>query len=52
MTLNSGSSKFARFIQNLAQENAVHVFDGTLGSASNKIDLAPAFEQARKLLKL
>jgi mitochondrial fission protein ELM1 len=52
MTLTSESSKFARFIQNLAQENAIHVFDGSLGSASHKIDLAPAFEQARKLLKL
>ena len=52
MNLSSTSSKFARFIQNLAQENAVHVFDGSLGTASRKIDLAPAFEQARQLLKL
>ncbi len=52
MNLTSASSKFARFIQNLAQENAVHAFDGTLGSAAHKIDLAPAFEQARQLLKL
>ncbi len=52
MNLNSASSKFARFVQNLAQENAVHVFDGTLGAAARKIDLAPAFEQARQLLKL
>ncbi len=52
MNLTSPSSKFARFIQNLAQENAVHVFDGSLGTASRKIDLSPAFEQARQLLKL
>jgi hypothetical protein len=52
MNLSSPTSKFARFIRNLAQENAVHVFDGSLGSASRKIDLAPAFEQARQLLKL
>jgi mitochondrial fission protein ELM1 len=52
LNLNSETSKFARFIQNLAQENAVHVFDGTLGAAARKIDLAPAFEQARQLLRL
>ena len=52
MTLKSASSKFARFVRDLEREGAVHVFDGTLGSASRKIDLAPAFEQARLLLKL
>ena len=52
MTLKSASSKFARFVRDLESEDAVHVFDGTLGSASHKIDLAPAFEQARLLLKL
>ncbi|MEI7900439.1 MAG: ELM1/GtrOC1 family putative glycosyltransferase [bacterium] len=52
MNLNPKASKFARFVQNLAQENAVHVFAGSLGSASHKVDLTPAFEQARQLLKL
>ena len=52
MNLKGTSSKFARFIQNLEQEQAVHVFDGTLGSAANKIDLAPVFERARALLRL
>ena len=52
MNLKSASSKFARFVRDLESEGAVHVFDGTLGSASRKIDLAPAFEQARLLLKL
>jgi len=45
-------SKFARFLRNLAAEGAVHLFDGTLGDAHAKIDLSPAFEQARRLLRL
>lgn len=52
MTLKGASSKFARFIANLEQERAVHLFDGTLGAETRKIDLAPAFEKARALLKL
>jgi len=52
MNLKPGPSKFARFIDGLAREGAVHPFDGTLGTACHKIDLAPAFEQARQLLKL
>ncbi len=52
MNLKGTSSKFARFIQNLEQVQAVHVFDGTLGSAASKIDLAPVFERARALLRL
>ena len=52
MNLKGETSKFARFIRNLEQEQAVHVFDGTLGAASRKIDLAPAFERAKALLKL
>ncbi len=52
MNLKGSSSKFARFIANLEQERAVHVFDGTLGTANRKIDLAPIFEKARALLKL
>jgi hypothetical protein len=52
MNLTSSSSKFARFIRDLEAEGAAHVFDGTLGAARRKMDLAPAFEQARRLLKL
>ncbi len=52
MNLTSASSKFARFICGLEAEGAAHVFDGTLGAARRKIDLTPAFDQARRLLKL
>lgn len=52
MNLKDRSSKFARFVGDLAREGAVHVFDGSLGSACRKIDLAPAIERARQLLKL
>jgi len=52
MTLESDSSKFARFIRDLEADGSVHVFDGSLGHACRKIDLTPVFEQARQLLKL
>jgi mitochondrial fission protein ELM1 len=52
MNLTDPASKFARFIRDLESEGAAHVFDGTLGRACRKIDLSPAFEQARRLLKL
>jgi len=52
MNLGNPASKFGRFIRDLEAENAVHVFEGSLGSADRKIDLAPVFEQARRLLKL
>jgi len=52
MNLKNASSKFSRFVRDLESAHAVHVFDGTLGHASLKVDLAPAFEKARKLLKL
>ena len=50
MNLSGENSKFARFIRNLEKEQAIHVFDGTLGTASKKVDLKPIFEQAKKLL--
>jgi len=52
MTLDTAASKFARFIQNLEAGGSVHVFDGSLGHARRKLDLSPAFEQARRLLNL
>ena len=39
-------NKFEELIQGLAQENAVHIFDGTLGSANTKIDLGPLIQKA------
>lgn len=52
MNLRTASCKFARFVSELERSGAVHVFDGTLGDACQKIDLAPVFEQARRLLRL
>lgn len=52
MTLDTAASKFARFIRNLEAGGSVHIFDGTLGHARRKLDLSPAFEQARRLLNL
>lgn len=52
MTLDDGTSKFARFIRNLEAGGSVHVFDGTIGHARRKLDLSPVFEQARRRLNL
>lgn len=52
MNLKGGRSKFARFIRGLEAAGAVHLFDGAAGDAAEKIDLAPAFAQARTLLRL
>jgi len=52
MNLRSPSSKFARFVRELEAAGAAHIFDGALGQANRKIDLAPVFEQARRLLRL
>jgi mitochondrial fission protein ELM1 len=50
MNLKGSGSKFSRFICNLALQDAAHVFNGTLGEASKKIDLAPVYAKARELL--
>ena len=52
MNLTAPASKFARFVRDLEGAGAAHVFDGTLGRASRKIDLTPTFDKARQLLKL
>lgn len=39
-------SKFDRFITDLQELGAVHVFDGTLGNADKKLDLKPTINQA------
>jgi mitochondrial fission protein ELM1 len=52
MNLTDADCKFGRFIRGLEAEGAAHTFDGALGGASRKIDLAPAFAHARRLLKL
>jgi mitochondrial fission protein ELM1 len=38
-------NKFERLFQGLEKENAVHVFDGTLGNASHKVDLTPMLRE-------
>ena len=50
--IKEGGGKFARFLKGLAEGGAVHLFDGTLGTANKKIDLSPVFEKARQLLRL
>lgn len=40
-------SKFERFVAGLVRRGAVHVFDGSLGTADAKIDLGPAMERVR-----
>jgi len=39
-------SKFQELFQGLEKRNAVHIFDGTLGAADQKIDLKPLLEEA------
>lgn len=43
-------NKFLHLIHNLENQNAVHVFDGALGTASHKIDLTTELEPARQHL--
>ena len=42
-------NKFQELFQGLEQQNAVHIFDGTLGNANQKIDLKPLLQQALNL---
>lgn len=42
-------NKFEELIQGLADRNAVHVFNGTLGEASTKVDLKPLLKDSLKL---
>lgn len=39
-------NKFEELIRGLAGNNAVHIFDGALGSANKKIDLGPLIQKA------
>ena len=39
-------NKFEELIGGLEKQGAVHVFDGTLGTADHKIDLGPALREA------
>jgi mitochondrial fission protein ELM1 len=41
-------NKFQELFQGLEKQNAAHIFDGTLGSATEKIDLTPLLQQALK----
>lgn len=50
MNLKEPNSKFARFIDGLAEEGCVHIFDGSAGDAGAKVNVAAAVERARELL--
>ena len=39
-------NKFQELFQGLEKQNAVHIFDGSLGDADTKIDLTPLLKQA------
>ena len=52
MNLRRPRSKFGRLVQDLEMAGAVHVFDGKLGDARTKLDLAPALQRVAELLKL
>jgi mitochondrial fission protein ELM1 len=43
-------SKFYQFVKDLEQIKAVHIFDNSLGFASNKVDLQPVLNDAVKLM--
>jgi len=45
-------NKFEELFQGLEKQNAVHLFDGTLGEAASKIDLGPTVKAAMSRLKL
>ncbi|MBN2703941.1 MAG: mitochondrial fission ELM1 family protein [Pontiellaceae bacterium] len=42
-------NKFEELIYGLQKQNAVHIFDGSLGSADQKIDLAPLLSVCSKI---
>ena len=48
--ISKRGSKFERFIQEMAEIKAAHIFNGKLGFASNKVDLQPVFSDAQKML--
>lgn len=50
--LRRSRSKFSRLVRDLEAAGAVHRFTGALGDARRKIDLSPALQQAKALLKL
>ncbi|MGE4490499.1 MAG: ELM1/GtrOC1 family putative glycosyltransferase [Kiritimatiellales bacterium] len=43
-------NKFEELIQGLEQQSAVHVFDGSFGTANAKINLTPYMDRLRQLL--
>lgn len=49
--LISRKNKFARFVDHLCTENYAHLFDGTLGNATRKVDLTPLFHAIRQKIK-
>jgi hypothetical protein len=52
MNLRRPECKFGRLVRDLETDGAAHIFDGKLGDARKKIDLAPAIQRVAALLKL
>ncbi len=50
LTVTTG--KFARFVDNLCAAGYAHRFDGTLGNACRKVDLAPVVAEVKRRLGL
>ena len=50
--LTVATGKFARFVQTLCDEGYAHRFEGDLGDARRKVDLAPTFAALRARLGL
>lgn len=50
LTVSTG--KFARFVGNLCEEGYAHRFEGELGDARRKVDLAPVFADVKRRLGL
>jgi mitochondrial fission protein ELM1 len=49
--LRNPHSKFGRFVDDLARDGHAHLFQGTLGEARRKIDLAPALARVAERLR-
>lgn len=50
--LTVATGKFARFVDNLCAEGYAHRFEGELGDARRKVDLAPVFAEVKRRLGL
>lgn len=52
LNLRRTRCKFGRLVRDLEAAGAVHIFDGRVGVASTKIDLAPALQRVAERLRL